>query len=51
MINNGVITLNGVVIPHSNVVIKVGDIVGVQHHYNGLMQHDLFLRYINNVIF
>jgi len=47
MISHGIFSLNGRIIPHSNVVIQVGDFLSVQPYYKDLLQHDLWLRYVN----
>ena len=51
MIDHGIFTLNGKVKKHSNVVFKIGDIIGVNDVYRELLIYDLILRYKKNIIF
>jgi hypothetical protein len=51
MINHGMFSINGVIKRHSNIVAKVGDIIGIEDYYRDLVRHDVLLRYINNIIF
>jgi ribosomal protein S4 len=51
MVDNGMFTINGETRRHSNIVAKVGDIIGVHQSFIDLVRYDVLLRYINNIIF
>lgn len=51
MVDAGMFTINGEIKKHSNSIAKYGDFVGVNDKYRKLVYYDVYLRYINNIIF
>jgi ribosomal protein S4 len=51
IIDHGIFTVNGKIKKHSNFVLKIGDIVGVNDIYIEILRYDLILRYKKRIIF
>jgi hypothetical protein len=51
MVDQGIFTVNGKVKIHSNFVLTVGDILGVNEIYREILRYDLILRYKKRIIF